>query len=869
LLETWRVKQPTARRTRGAWLSATRGAAAYLLKVTGIGVIYFVLAKGGLQLASVNPSATPIWAPTGVALAAVLLGGYRVWPGIVVAAFLANAITAGSIYTSGAIAVGNGLEAVIGGWLINRWAEGRDTFATPTNVAKFTLIAVVATMISATVGVGALSYGGYADWARLPEIWMTWWLGDLTGALIVAPLLVLWAARTPLSADRGNNWEFPAILASAVAIGLVAFSPVVPQTAYRDALGFVAVLPLLWAALRRNQRDTATVVLILVGFAVWGTAMNTGPFARAGTNDAFLALLMFLISISVPSLALSADVATRRRSEDLLRRARNELEETIRQRTAALAEEIQQRRQLEVEFSRGVDVRRRTEEALVDSERHFRMLVEGVTDYAIFMLDPNGRITSWNSGAQRIKGYAPEQIIGQHFSQFYTDEDRKRGEPERSLQMAAEKGKYESEGWRVRRDGSVFWASIAMDAIRDDRGTLIGFAKVTRDITEKRNAGIALDKVREELAQAQKMEAMGQLTGGIAHDFNNLLMVVSGHVQILQQRLADPKIAQATEAIHAAAKRGENLTRQLLAFSRREPLNPTAVNLRARVDALEPIFQSSLRGNITITYDIPNNIWPIEVDVAELELALLNIAINSRDAMPNGGTFAVSARNISSGENSLPAPLHGEFVALELRDSGMGIPAEIRSKIFDPFFTTKAVGKGTGLGLSQVYGFAHNAGGTVTVASQIGEGASITIYLPRSAVEATPTVDASAEAIAAGQGTILMVEDNAEVSEVTSSLLEQLGYRVVHAITAEDALETLADGAPIDLVFSDIVMPGGMSGLDLARAIRTRHSGVPVVLTTGYSDTLQGIEGEFVVLRKPFEMSVLARSLRDALALAQ
>ena len=857
------MKQPTARRTRGAWLSA---AAAYLLKVTGIGVIYFVLAKGGLQLASVNPSATPIWAPTGVALAAVLLGGYRVWPGIVVAAFLANAITAGSIYTSVAIAVGNGLEAVIGGWLINRWAEGRDTFVTPTNVAKFTLIAVLATMISATVGVGALSYGGYADWARLPEIWMTWWLGDLTGALIVAPVLVLWAARTPLSADRGDNWEFAAILASAVAIGLVAFSPVVPQTAYRDALGFVAVLPLLWAALRRNQRDTATVVLILVGFAVWGTAVNTGPFARVGTNDAFLALLMFLISISVPSLALSADVATRRRSEELLRRAQDELEETIRQRTAALAEEIQQRRQLEVEFSRGVDVRRRTEEALVDSERHFRMLVEGVTDYAIFMLDPNGRITSWNSGAQRVKGYAPEQIIGRHFSQFYTEEDRKRGEPERSLQMAAEKGKYESEGWRVRRDGSVFWASIAMDAIRDDRGTLIGVAKVTRDITEKRNAGIALDKVREELAQAQKMEAIGQLTGGIAHDFNNLLMVVSGHVQILQRRLTDPKIAQATAAIHAAAKRGEALTRQLLAFSRREPLNPTAVNLRARIDALEPIFQSSLRGNITITYDIPDNIWPIEVDVAELELALLNIAINSRDAMPNGGTFAVSARNISSGENSLPAPLQGEFVALELRDSGIGIPAEIRPKIFDPFFTTKAVGKGTGLGLSQVYGFAQNAGGTVTVASQIGEGATITIYLPRGAVEATPTVDASPEVIVAGKGTILMVEDNVEVSEVTSSLLEQLGYRVVHATTADDALERLADGAPIDLVFSDIVMPGGMSGLDLARAIRTRHSGVPVVLTTGYSDTLQEIEGEFVVLRKPFEMSVLAKSLRDALA---
>jgi PAS domain S-box-containing protein len=865
LQETWGVKQPTARGTGRVWLSATRGVAAYLLQITGIGVIYFLLAKGGLQLASVNPSATPIWAPTGVALAAVLLGGYRVWPGILVAAFLANATTAGSIYTSAAIAVGNGLEAVVAGWLINRWAEGRNTFATPTNVAKFILIAIVATIICATVGVGALSYGGYADWTRFLEIWMTWWLGDLTGALIVAPVLVLWAARAPLSAARGDNLEFAAILASTMAVGLVAFSPLVPQTAYRDALGFVAVLPVLWAALRRDQRDTATVVLIFVGFAVWGTVMNTGPFARAGTNGAFLALLMFLISISVPSLALSADVATRRRSEELLRRTQDELEETIRQRTAALTEEITQRRQLELEFSRGVDVRKRTEEALVDSERHFRILIEGVTDYAIFMLDPNGRITSWNSGAQRIKGHAPEQIIGQHFSQFYTEEDRKRGEPERSLQIAAEKGKYLSEGWRVRRGGSMFWASIAMDAIRDDRGTLIGFAKVTRDITEKRAAEIALDKAREELAQAQKMEAVGQLTGGIAHDFNNLLMVVSGQVQILQRRLADPKITQATEAIQAAAKRGEALTRQLLAFSRRQPLNPTVVDLRARVDALEPIFQSSLRGNIAITYDISDDIWPIEVDVAELELALLNIAINSRDAMPNGGTFAVSARNMSSSETSLPAPLQGEFVALALRDTGTGISAEIRSKIFEPFFTTKAVDKGTGLGLSQVYGFAHNAGGTVTVASQVGEGTTITIYLPRGEAEARPAEHASAESIASGDGTILVVEDSAEVAEVTSSLLEQLGYRVVRATTAGDALERLADGAAIDLVFSDIVMPGGMSGLALAREIRTRHPGVPAILTTGYSDAVQGIESEFVVLRKPFEMSVLAKALRNAL----
>jgi PAS domain S-box-containing protein len=830
--------------------------ARYVAEIALIGTAYFLLAKGGLQLASVNPSATPVWPPTGLALAVILLRGYRVWPAIVAGAFLANATTAGSPAIAAAIAAGNGLEALAGGMLINLWARGRDAFMTPGNVARFTLIATAASAVSATIGVGVLNHGGYADWPRFAEIWTTWWLGDLTGALLVTPVIVLWASRDDRWRGRGAGWEGAAIFATAVAIGLVAFSPLIGQAGQRDALSFVAVLPLLWAALRRNQRETATVALALAGFAVWGTMVNGGPFARAATNDSFLMLLMFLISISVPSLALSADVAARRRVEERLRRTQAELENTIK-------EEIARRRQLEAEFTRGSDVHKRTEEALVDSARHFQILIQGVTDYAIYMLDPEGRISSWNSGAERIKGYASEDIVGQHFSRFYTEEDRARGEPARALATAARTGKYEKEGWRVRRDGSRFWASVVIDAIRDDRGALIGFAKITRDITEKRQAQAALDKTREELAQSQKMEAVGQLTGGIAHDFNNLLMVVGGHVQILQRRLTDPKITQAIEAIDGAAKRGAALTRQLLAFSRRQPLASTVIDLGECIAAMRPMLESSLRGDIDVKYDVADNVWPVEVDVAELELALLNIAVNSRDAMPNGGVFTVSARNVEVGDPSLPTSLPVDSVALAFSDTGTGIAPEILTKVFEPFFTTKAIGEGTGLGLSQVYGFAQNVGGAAAVTSTVDQGTTVTMYFPRSKGEPLTVENAAAQTIAGGEETILVVEDSAEVAEVTASLLDQLGYQVVRVENAADALKTLADGAPIDLVFSDIVMPGAMSGIDLGRRIRAQYPRLPVLLTSGYSNAPHGVESEFVILRKPFEVVALAKAIRD------
>jgi len=309
----------------------------YAGDLVAIGVIYFVLAKGGLALASVHPSATPIWPPTGLALAAVLLWGYRTWPAIFIAAVIANATTAGSVATAIAIATGNTLEAVVGAYLVNRWSRGRHTFSRPNSVAKFALICIViATPISASIGLTSLATAGYIDRTNFTDAWVTWWLGDVTGALVIAPVIVLWASSNDHAFNRDDCLETVGVLATAAAVGLIAFSPLIEQTPGRDPLGFLAILPMLWAALRRGPRDTATVALVLAGITVWGTLTGGGPFTTANLNVSFLLVLMFLISITVPSLLLSADVEVRKRGEKRLRRAQVELERKVAERTQEL-----------------------------------------------------------------------------------------------------------------------------------------------------------------------------------------------------------------------------------------------------------------------------------------------------------------------------------------------------------------------------------------------------------------------------------------------------------------------------------------------------------------------------------------------------
>jgi len=490
---------------------------------------------------------------------------------------------------------------------------------------------------------------------------------------------------------------------------------------------------------------------------------------------------------------------------------------------------------------------------LFESERNFRLLVEGVVDYALYMLDLTGVVTSWNIGGQRIKGYAPAEIIGQHFSRFYTEVDRANGKPLRALRIAREQGRYEEEGWRVRKDGTFFWASVIIDPIYED-GTLVGFAKITRDITERREAQLKLEQMHQQLAESQKLDALGQLTGGVAHDFNNLLMIISGSLYTLRKAVGDdPKSQRALSAIEGATKRGASLTSQLLTFARRQSVNPQAVDVAERIDAVREVLDAAVGSAVTLQFDVERGVWPVMVDVAEFETALVNLVINARDAMTGGGVIIISAHNDKRG-----GEVGAGHVAISVQDSGTGIAPDILSKIFDPFFTTKPIGKGTGLGLSQVHGFTHQAGGTVRVTSELGKGTRITILLPRkdavSVAEDAGTVDIG------GSGTVLLVEDNPEVASVSAGLLEQLGYTVRRVANAEAALREIElDG--IDLVFSDIVMPGKMDGLGLARHLKATKPGLPILLASGYSDAALSVRGDFPILRKPYEIHELSQAI--------
>jgi PAS domain S-box-containing protein len=510
--------------------------------------------------------------------------------------------------------------------------------------------------------------------------------------------------------------------------------------------------------------------------------------------------------------------------------------------------------------TRDLTERRRTQDALKQSEERFRLLVQGVTDYAIYMLDPDGHVTNWNVGAHRIKGYSEEEITGQHFSIFYTPEDREAGLPTKALATAARVGRYEKEGWRVRKDGTRFFANVVIDAIFNEQGTLIGFAKVTRDITERRAAQEALESARTEAHQAQKMAAIAQLSSGIAHDFNNLLTVVMGNLDMLKRAREDRRPTLIDNALHAV-EQARKLTGKLLAFSRRQTLFPEAVDLNSMIAGMDDMLVQSLRGDIRLEFDLAERIWPVEIDASQLQIALINIAVNARDAMPKGGSFRVKTENTVLRNGRLR-----EAVAISLTDTGVGIPEETLSQVFEPFFTTKEVGHGTGLGLAQVYGFAQQSGGTVDIRSEVGRGTTVTLYLPKGkapALKAEPTADG--RSAQSRPLRILLVEDNPQVAEVVTSLLAERGHSVTHAENADEALGMLEAGVTFDLVFSDLVMPGERDGLDLARVVRERWPELPLLLATGYSDAANRATQEgFTLLIKPYPPSTLLSVLQQA-----
>jgi PAS domain S-box-containing protein len=952
-----------------------------------VAIAYFALAKFGLALASLHPSASPIWPPSGLALAAVLIWGSGVWPALFLGAFLANATTFGTVSTSLAIAGGNTLEALVTAGLLQRWSGGPVNFETPARVAKFAAFALApGTIISATVGVGSLVLAGQAEAAKFAGIWMTWWLGDVGGQLLIAPLIVLWARS-----GKPAREEWPGLsrlMLGTLAVGLIAFSPAAQWMAIRGPLAFLAIAPMLWAALRFQPRDTATAALVLSCFAIGGTLSDGGPFARQSLNDSFLLVLSFIISTTVPSLILSAEVGVRRRSEQRVREAHAEVDRKVQVRTAELAQanvallaEVEHRRVAEAEgdrhrrqlegaqrlanlgswswdvrtgkvtwsaqlyriygvepgsfngtfedflsrihpddrsrvraevtaaFAAGrgfqleerilrpsgemrelqssgetikdetgkpvqmigicqdVTERRQGDVALKQSLQRYQLVVDGIRDHAIYMLDPAGNVASWNTGAARIKRYAAEEILGRSFAAFYTEEDRARGLPGKAMAIAAREGKYEAEGWRVRKDGSRFWASVVLDALRDETGKLAGFVKITRDITERRNAQLALDAARDQLAQSQKMEALGQLTGGIAHDFNNVLAALLANLTLMRRRTgASSASSELIDNSLAALERASTLTQRMLAFARRQDLKPSQVDVARLVEGMTDLLKRTLGPQIVIDTRLPRGPVAALVDANQLELAIMNLALNARDAMPAGGrlTLAVERQDVGTTTSQLGA---GAYVRIGVRDTGIGMDEATLARAAEPFFTTKGVGKGTGLGLSMAQGLAEQSGGRLELASRSGEGTTAAIWLPASEQPAAKVHAARPATANNGNSSrsvrVLVVDDDPLVLMGTVGMLEDMGHAVVQATSGKAALSILEANREIDVLVTDQAMPG-MTGTELVTKARAARAGLPAIITTGYA-SFEGMDRALPILRKPYLPEALAKAISEVM----
>jgi PAS domain S-box-containing protein len=544
--------------------------------------------------------------------------------------------------------------------------------------------------------------------------------------------------------------------------------------------------------------------------------------------------------VLVGAVNMLVDLTDRKRAEAALLELTDTLERRVEERTQELTDALAELRA---------------------SERRFRYLVEGVADHAIFALDADGIVSDWNSGAERLTGYRRDEIVGRHFSCFYTPEDQRAGLPRGNLLRATRRGSVASEGWRLRNGGSRFWASTVINAIRDEAGALIGFAKITRDMTERR-------AVEEQLHQAQKMEAVGQLTNGIAHDFNNVLAAIIPNLELTQALIdRDPARKYLDNAMHAA-EQGAELTNQLLRFSRRQTTDAEPVDVGQLIGEACTMLPRMVGPQIAIEQALDDDLCQAVTTPSSLQLAILNLAINARDAMPAGGHLTIGARNLVRGTPRLPSDLPpGDYVVISVIDTGSGMSEQVRSHAFDPFFTTKRPGKGTGLGLSMVYAFAKQSGGTVTIDSEIGRGTAVHIYLPR----VRPRFGRRAEPAAphdSGAGPpsrVLVVDDNSDVLAAMSMIIREFGHEVTEAASGQAALDLLERQRQFDLLMIDLAMPV-MDGAELAEEARRCLPGVPILFVTGDAEAPAAAAIDAAqVLKKPYRQTELADKLRDLL----
>ena len=930
---------------------------------------YVLAGKLGLALAFLHPSATAVWPPTGIALAAVLVFGPRVWPAIFLGAFITNEMTAGTAATSVLIAGGNTLEALIGGSLVNRFARGRAAFDAVESTFRFVVLAgLLSTAVSATIGVTSLWLFGLSTGAGYGPTWLTWWLGDAAGAVVVAPALLLWLVDHQ-ARWRAVQWvELLMLSGVMLAVGWTVFA----VSAY--PIGFLCLPIVAWAAARFGQREAATATCLLSAVAIWESAHGRGTFGGHTVNETLLLLQSFMAVTSIVGLTLGASSTGRDIAEQELLRANDDLEARVRARSrdlqsahdtllatesrlkeaqalahvgswewnvaddsvwwseelyriygiepgaftpsyrsfmtlvpdderAAIEAVVQNafsdRQPFQFEHrivrpdggvrvlnshgraivddagrvirmsgaSQDITARKMDEEIVRRSESRLQTIIDA-EPACVKLVSREGILLDMNrAGLDMIGANAPADVAGRPVRELIHPEDLDRF---LEIHRAAADGRPGRAEFRIRGlDGRERWMDshlVPFDAPPgEDAGSAV--LSVTSDVTERK-------RLEDQLRQSQKLEAVGLLAGGIAHDFNNLLTAIGGYTEVVLNTFdAGDARHDDLQEVAKATQRAAELTRQLLAVSRRQVLQPTVVDMNVMVTNVQKLLHRTLPENIEIQLELRPDLELVRADRGQLEQVMLNLAINAGDAMPCGGRLRLVTQTVDVDEayaRRRPPMPPGRYVQLIVSDTGTGMAKETQAHIFDPFFTTKTRGKGTGLGLATVYGIVKQSRGFIWVESELGRGTTFEIYLPTSRDVVDPEVaSAPAPRFAGGSQTILLAEDDGAVRRFARNVLASHGYTVLDARDGDEALAIArTHTGAIDLLVADVVMPG-LSGRDLAVRLAAERPEVRVLYTSGYTEDMMirtGIEHGLRVLPKPFLPADLLQKVGETLA---
>lgn len=655
-----------------------------------LALVYLGTAKLGLLFAVVRGNATLIWMPTGISLASVLLGGYALLPGVALGAFLTVATTTVPMGVAFAASVGNTLEAFLGAFLLRHVAQFDLSLQRLRDVwSLFLWAALLSTVASATIGVGSLCAAGAASWAQFPTVWLIWWLGNVMGNLLVAPLLLVWSRlpRWRLS----QLLEFALMLVTTCAVTIVAFGGWILSTRVEPYPLVFAVFPLLiWAALRFEQYGTTAANFISAGFSVWMTVSGRGPFATFGLQASIALLWVFMAVTTVPALLLAASVSERRHAEQALQHAYAQIYQ----------------------------------------------IINNAPGVAIQGYDPEGRVLFWNRASEELYGFTEQQALGKRLGEFLLSGQDAR-EFERMVLSIVRTGQPAPlREWETKTASGAsryIISSLFPVWIERDKVQVIC---MDVDITERK-------RLEAELFRAQRLDSIGRLAGGIAHDFNNLLTAIMSYAEIALARL--PEAHPAAEDIGRildASERASELVRRLLAFASRQTLTPQIVDLNHLLHNATPLLNRLLGKQAELRVNTDPSLKKVKADPAQIEQIILNLAINARDAMPDGGVLTIETANVTLDATEVQVIGNmspGEYVLLSVSDTGTGIPPEHMEHLFEPFFTTKGE-QGTGLGLAVVYGVVKQSGGHITVESSPGKGTTFRIYLPsvQSDTAATP-----------------------------------------------------------------------------------------------------------------------------------